>query len=156
MGGLRPRWPLVLRSLQLPHAYHTSMYLEVIAVLHYHNHDGVIHACISTNALAPSSVYSILPQCIRSHFLSCICVFSFLFTAMHVKCLAFCVWEWRRYSIQQFYQCTIEMNTKAYLHSWDCWGWISTGSCEKKGDLTLFHAPFSEYQQLWFTFSFSI
>jgi len=52
------------------------------------------------NALAPSSVYSILPQCIRPHFLSCICVFSFLFTAMHVKSLAFCVWEWRRYSIQ--------------------------------------------------------
>ena len=52
------------------------------------------------NALAPSSVYSILPQCIRPHFLSSICVFSFLFTAMHVKSLAFCVWEWRRYSIQ--------------------------------------------------------
>ena len=52
------------------------------------------------NALAPSSVYSILPQCIRPHFLSCICVFSFLFTAMHVKSLAFCVREWRRYSIQ--------------------------------------------------------
>jgi len=52
------------------------------------------------NALAPSSVYSILLQCIRPHFLSCICFFSFLFTAMHVKSLAFCVWEWRRYSIQ--------------------------------------------------------
>ena len=52
------------------------------------------------NALAPSSLYSILPQCIRPHFLSCICVFSFLFTAIHVKSLAFCVWEWRRYSIQ--------------------------------------------------------
>ena len=37
------------------------------------------------NALAPSSVFSILLQCIRPHFLSCICVFSFLFTAMHVK-----------------------------------------------------------------------
>ena len=55
------------------------------------------------NALAPSSVYSILPQCIRPHFLSCICVFSFLFTAMHVESLAFCVWEWRRYSIQYNY-----------------------------------------------------
>jgi len=51
-------------------------------------------------ALAPSSVYSILPRCIRPHFLSCVCVFSFLFTAMHVKNLAFCVWEWRCYSIQ--------------------------------------------------------
>jgi len=46
MGGLQPRWPLVLRSLQLPHAFYTSMYLEVIAVLHYNNHDGVIHACV--------------------------------------------------------------------------------------------------------------
>ena len=25
-GGLQPRWPLVLRSLQLPHAFYTSMY----------------------------------------------------------------------------------------------------------------------------------
>jgi len=39
--------------------------LEVIAVLHYNNHDGVIHACvlkslyfIKVNVLAPSSVYS--------------------------------------------------------------------------------------------------
>ena len=37
---------LVLRSLQLPHAFYTSMYLEVIAVLHYNNHDGDIHACV--------------------------------------------------------------------------------------------------------------
>jgi len=29
---LQPRWPLVLRSLQLPHAFYTSMYLEIIAV----------------------------------------------------------------------------------------------------------------------------
>jgi len=70
------------------------MYLEVIAVLHYHNHDGVIFMRVfQQNALAPSSLYSILPQCVRPHFLSCICVFSFLFTAMHVKSLAFCVWE---------------------------------------------------------------
>jgi len=47
MGGLQPRRPLVLRSLQLPHAFYTSMYLEVIAVLHYNNHDGVIHTCVS-------------------------------------------------------------------------------------------------------------
>ena len=38
--------PLALRSLQLPHASYTSMYLEVIAVLHYNNHDGVIHTCV--------------------------------------------------------------------------------------------------------------
>jgi len=36
--------PLVLRSLQLPHAFYTSMNLEIIAVLHYNNHDGVFHA----------------------------------------------------------------------------------------------------------------
>ena len=47
MGGLQPRWPLVPRSLPLPHAFYTSMYLEVIAVLHYKNHDGVIHADVS-------------------------------------------------------------------------------------------------------------
>jgi len=28
----------------LPHALYKSMYLEVNAVLHYNNHDGVIHA----------------------------------------------------------------------------------------------------------------
>ena len=49
MGGLQPRWPLVLRSLQLVHAFYTSIYLEVIAVLHYNNHDGVIHACVLTS-----------------------------------------------------------------------------------------------------------
>jgi len=35
--------------------------------------------------------------------------FSFLFTAMHVKSLAFCVWEWRRYSIQ--YNCQLQYST---------------------------------------------
>jgi len=45
MGGLQPGWPLVLRRLQLPYAFYTSMYLEIIAVLHYNNHDGVFHAC---------------------------------------------------------------------------------------------------------------
>jgi len=35
LGRSEPRWTLVLRSLQLPHAFYTSMYLEVIAVLHY-------------------------------------------------------------------------------------------------------------------------
>ena len=51
----------------------------------------------TVNALAPSSVYSILPQGIYPRLLSCICGF-FLFAAMHVKSLAFCVWEWRRYT----------------------------------------------------------
>ena len=37
---------LVLRSLPLLHAFYTSMYLEVIAVLHYNNHDGDIHVCV--------------------------------------------------------------------------------------------------------------
>ena len=69
------------------------------------------------NALAPSSVYSILPQCLRPHFLSCICVFSFLFTAMHVKSLAFCVWEWRRYSIQKNKQ---KKNLTTWRREWSC------------------------------------
>jgi len=38
----------------------------------------------TVNALAPSSVCSILPQSIHPRLLSCICVFLFLFTAMHV------------------------------------------------------------------------
>jgi len=37
---------MVLRSLPLPHTFYKSMYLEVVAVLHYNNHDGVIHACV--------------------------------------------------------------------------------------------------------------
>jgi len=45
LGGQQPKWPLVLHSFPLPHAFNKSMYLEVIAVLHYNNHDGVIHAC---------------------------------------------------------------------------------------------------------------
>jgi len=32
----------------IPHAFYTSMYLEAIAVLHYNNHDGVIHACLKS------------------------------------------------------------------------------------------------------------
>jgi len=66
------------------------MYLEVIAVLHYNNYNGDIHACVlkacifqsAVNALASSSIYSLLPQCIYPRLLSCICVF--LITAMHV------------------------------------------------------------------------
>jgi len=50
---------LVLRSLQLLHAFYTSMFLEVIAVLHYNNHDGVIHACV-------------LKACISSKYSKCI------------------------------------------------------------------------------------
>jgi len=56
----------------------------------------VIHQS-TVNASAPPNVYSILLQSIHPRLLSCICVF-FLFTAMHVKSLAFCVWEWRRYT----------------------------------------------------------
>jgi len=59
LGGLQPRWPLVLRSLQLPHAFYTSMYLEVIAVLHYNNYNGDIHACV-------------LKACISSKYSKCI------------------------------------------------------------------------------------
>jgi len=49
--------------------------------------EGVIHACVlklvyhqsTVNALAPSSIYSILPQCIYPRLLSCICVFFYLY-----------------------------------------------------------------------------
>ena len=76
------------------------MYLEVIAVLHYNDHDGVIHACV-------------LKACISSKYNKCISAIKrilytrgmytssssfvylcfFPFTAMHVKSLAPCVWE---------------------------------------------------------------
>ena len=74
------------------------MYLEVIGVLHYNNHDGVIHVCV-------------LKACVSSKYSKCISVIKrilytiamyissssfvylclFLFTAMHVKSLALCV-----------------------------------------------------------------
>jgi len=47
LGDLQPRWPLVLCSLPLPHAFYTSMYLEVTVALHYNMHDDVIHAYVS-------------------------------------------------------------------------------------------------------------
>ena len=87
-GGLQRRWPLVLRSLQLPHAFYTSMYLEVIAVLHYNNHGGVIHACVLKACISSKQskcisaikrIYSILPLSIHPRLLSCICVFFFLY-----------------------------------------------------------------------------
>ena len=56
LGGLQPRWPFVLRSLQFPHAFYTLMYLEVISVLRYNNHDGVIHVCVLKGCI--SSMYS--------------------------------------------------------------------------------------------------
>ena len=43
---LQPKWSLVLRCLPLPHALYTSMYLQVVAVLHYNNHDSAIHTCV--------------------------------------------------------------------------------------------------------------
>jgi len=100
-------FPLVRRSLPIPRAFLISMYLEVTAVLHYNNHDGVIHACVLIacisskyskcisaikRILSTTAMYSIYPR-----LLSCICVF--LFTVMHVYNLAPCVWEWRRYTI---------------------------------------------------------
>jgi len=84
--------PLVLRSLQLPHVFYTSMYLEVIAVLHYNNYDGDIHSCILKACISSkyskcinaikripytTAMYSIYPR-----RLSCISVV--LFTVMHV------------------------------------------------------------------------
>jgi len=80
--------------------------LEVTAVLHYNNHDGVIHACVLKAFI--SSKYSKCISAIKRslyyrnvYILDSFRVFVFfLFTAMHVKSLAFCVWEWRRYTMQ--------------------------------------------------------
>ena len=49
----RSKWPLVLRSLPLTHALYKSVYLEVIAALHYNHRDGVVqlydlHAHVSS------------------------------------------------------------------------------------------------------------
>jgi len=43
---------LVLRSFPLPHAFYKSMYLEVIAVLHYNKHDYVVHAYVSKTCVS--------------------------------------------------------------------------------------------------------
>jgi len=45
-------------------------------------------------------------------------VFSFLFTAMHVKSLAFGVWEWRRYSIQSIYDSVMLCAKGTYMQLW--------------------------------------
>jgi len=64
------------------------MYLEVIAVLHYNNHDGDIHAyvlkaCISSKySKCISAIKRILYTTAMYPRLSCIYVF--LFSAMHV------------------------------------------------------------------------
>ena len=78
LGGLQPRLPLVPGSLQLPHAFYTSMYLEVIAVLYYNNHDGVIHACI-------------LKACISSKYSKCISAMKRILytTAMYISSSSF-------------------------------------------------------------------
>ena len=76
------------------------MYLEVIAVLHYNNHDGVIHVCVLKACI--SSKYSKCISAIKRILYTTAMYISsssfvylcfFLFTAMHVKSLAFCVWE---------------------------------------------------------------
>jgi len=48
-GGLIPSSLVTLGPSQPPtlQAFYTSMYLEVIVVLHYNNNDGDIHACFS-------------------------------------------------------------------------------------------------------------
>jgi len=77
-GGLQPRWPLVLRGLQLPHAFYTSMYLEVIAVLYYNNYDGDNHACV-------------LKACISSKYCKCISAIKRILytTAMYISSSSF-------------------------------------------------------------------
>ena len=81
LGGLHPKWPpgaLVLRHLQLPHAFYTSMYLEVIAVLHCNNHDGNIHTCG-------------LKVCISSKYSKCISAIKRILytTAMYISSSSF-------------------------------------------------------------------
>jgi len=83
LGGLQPKWPLLLCSLPLPHASYTSMYLEV---LHYSNHDGIIHA-------------SGVKVCVSSKNSKCISVIKRILstTAMYISsysfmylCISFC------------------------------------------------------------------
>jgi len=79
------------------------MYLKVIAVPHYNNYDGNIHAfvlkaCISSKySKYISAIKRILYTTATLYYYTILvffCVFVFfLFTAMHVKSLAFCVWE---------------------------------------------------------------
>jgi len=54
------------------------MYLEVIAVLHYNNHDGVIHACV-------------LKACISSKYSKCISAIKRILytTAMYISASSF-------------------------------------------------------------------
>jgi len=49
-----------------PHAFYTSMYWDVIAVLHYNNHNGNIHACF-------------LKACISSKYSKCISAIKHIF-----------------------------------------------------------------------------
>ena len=57
------------------------MYLEVIAVLHYNNHDGVIHACVLYACVSSDKcisamrrILSTVATYIRSSFFMCLCV----------------------------------------------------------------------------------
>jgi len=71
----------------------------------FNNHDGVIRVCVSKACI--SSKYSKCISAIKrilyitamyTSSSSFVYLCFFLFTAMHVKSLAFCVWEWRRYT----------------------------------------------------------
>jgi len=66
------------RSLQLPHASYTSMHLKVIAVLHYNNYEGDIHACV-------------LIACISSKYSKCISAIKRILytTAMYISSSSF-------------------------------------------------------------------
>jgi len=44
-GKLEGKWFLVFRNPPLHHAFHKSVYLEVVAAICCNNRDGVIHAC---------------------------------------------------------------------------------------------------------------
>jgi len=97
-------WSFVA-SNSLMHSIHRCTVLEVIAVLQYNNHDGVIHArvlkaCISSKYSKCISAIKRILYTTAMHISSSSFVYLcfFLFTAMDVKNLAFCVWEWRRFT----------------------------------------------------------
>jgi len=63
-----------------PRAFYKSMYLEVIAVLHYNNHDNVVHACVSKACVsskcisAIKRILSITTMYVSSSSFMCLCI----------------------------------------------------------------------------------
>ena len=84
LGGLQPKWPLVLRSLPLPHAFYKSMYLEAIPVPHYNNHDGVIRVCVLKACVSSKLIY--LRQQAYTLYYRHVCVSSSSFMYLCISC----------------------------------------------------------------------